>query len=165
RSWRDTDIRVGAAAAAAPTKIRAGGGFAAPGGGPPLPRSDLLADERVELLREDVLRDDADHLVHGAAVLEEDERRDRADPVLHGHLGVVVHVELADPGLPVVLAGDLLDGRRDDAAGPAPGGPEVHEDGLVALEHFLLKVGVGEDDVLRVVGHDTGGLGERMRWG
>ena len=47
--------------------------------------------------------------------------------------------------LSFVLLRQLVDERRDHAAGPAPGRPEVHEDGDVALEHLRLEGGVGHD--------------------
>src|SRR3954452_17268834 len=84
-------------------------------------------------------------LGHGAldalgllAVAEEDHRRDREDLVLRGRLLVVVDVELDDPQV-VAGLGDLLEGRRDDAARAAPGRPEVHEHRDVVLQHFRLE--------------------------
>ena len=62
----------------------------------------------------------------GCAVLEEDHRRDREDLVLRGGLLVLVDVEADDLDV-VALAVDLLEDRVDDAAGAAPGGPEVDQ--------------------------------------
>ena len=47
--------------------------------------------------------------------------------------------------LSVVLLRQLVDEGRDHAAGPAPGRPEVHENGNVALEHLSLEGGIGHD--------------------
>ena len=43
----------------------------------------------------------------------------------------------------LVLLGDLLHLRRDDLAGPAPGGPEVDDDGPLVLQDELLECLVG----------------------
>jgi hypothetical protein len=47
--------------------------------------------------------------------------------------------------LSCVLLRELVDERRDHAAGPAPGRPEVHENGDVALEHLSLEGGISHD--------------------
>src|SRR5690606_24307905 len=46
----------------------------------------------------------------------------------------------------VVLGGQFVQDRRDHFAGPAPFGPEVDQDGLVALEDQLLERLVGDLD-------------------
>lgn len=61
--------------------------------------------------------------------------------------------------LPRVFLSELVDEGSDHAARPAPGRPEVNEDGNVALEHLSLEGSVG---------HDGGGacevtIGERVR--
>ena len=74
-------------------------------------------------------------------VLEEDHGRDREDFVLSGGLLVLVDVDADD--LEVVALGvDLLEDRMDDAAGAAPGSPEVDEHGPLGLEDLGLEVGV-----------------------
>ena len=47
--------------------------------------------------------------------------------------------------LPRVLLSELVDEGSDHAARPAPGRPEVNEDGNVALEHLSLEGSVGHD--------------------
>ena len=58
----------------------------------------------------------ADDLADHLAVLEHEQRRDRAHVVLRRRLRVLVDVDLADLDLAGVLAGQLLDDRRDRAA-------------------------------------------------
>src|SRR4051794_31159074 len=60
------------------------------------------------------------------AVAEQDHRRDREHLILGRGLLVVIDVELHDPQV-ATLAGDLLEGRGDQAAWAAPGSPEVDE--------------------------------------
>ena len=88
------------------------------------------------------LRHRADDPLGGLAVLEQDHGRDREDLVLGGGLLVVVDVE-ADDLQVVALGVDLLEDRVDDAAGTAPGRPEVDEHGAVGVEHVGLEVRVG----------------------
>ena len=66
-------------------------------------------------------------------VLEEDQGRDREDLVLGGGLLVLVDVDADDPQV-LALSVNLLQDRVDDAAGTAPGRPEVNQNGAVGLE-------------------------------
>ena len=56
---------------------------------------------------------------------------------------VLIHVELHDAQV-LALGGDLLEHGGDDAAGTAPGSPEVDEHGLLGLDDLGLEVGVGD---------------------
>jgi hypothetical protein len=90
----------------------------------------------------EVGRDTGD-LVHQLAVLEHEHRRDAHDPVAAGDLAILIHVHLADPQAPLIFAGHLLEDRGRQAAGTAPGGPEIHQHGEIRSEHFGLKGIVG----------------------
>src|SRR5690606_16143050 len=79
---------------------------------------------------------------------------DGHDAVLGSRTRVLVDVQLDDLDLVSVLGGDGLEGRSDLTARTAPGGPEVHQNGLVALEDVLLEGIVGH--MLQGAGH--GGL-------
>src|SRR4029079_11572482 len=57
------------------------------------------------------------------------------------------------------LAGDLLQDRCDHAARPAPGRPEVDEDGVLGLEDVSLEARVGD------VGQGAGHGGAGAPWG
>ena len=63
---------------------------------------------------------------------------------VRGGLLVVVDVELDDLQRLAALAGDLLEHRRDHAARPAPGRPEVDEHRRVGLEDLGLEAVVGD---------------------
>ena len=89
--------------------------------------------------------DDALRLLAGS---EEGDRRDAHDLERVGDLRVLVDVDLHDVDRAVVLGGELLHLRRDQATRPAPGGPEVDEHGLVALEDLLLERRVTDRDRL-----------------
>jgi len=69
----------------------------------------------------------ADHLVHLAAVLEEEEGGHGAHGKLSGEIADLVHVDLEEHHVGVLLA-HLLDGGRDALARAAPRGKEVHHD-------------------------------------
>ena len=87
-------------------------------------------------------------LTHGAGVLTDDfavlvdeHRRDAANVVFGGDGGIFVHVVLGDHGAAVELFGSSVKRRGEHAAGAAPGGPEVDEDGLVGhVLHGVLKL-------------------------
>ncbi len=93
-------------------------------------------------------------LTHGAGVLTDDfavlvdeHRRDAANVVFGGDGGIFVHVVLGDHGAAVELFGSSVKRRGEHAAGAAPGGPEVDEDGLVGhVLHGVLKVGIGRGE-------------------
>lgn len=69
----------------------------------------------------------ADHLVHLAAVLEEEEGGHGAHGKLSGEIADLIHVDLEEHHVGVLLA-HLLDGGRDALARAAPRGKEVHHD-------------------------------------
>ena len=79
------------------------------------------------------------------AVLEIEQGRDVADAVLHGDVLAVIHVALGHDGLAVELGGHLVHGRGKDAAGAAPGGPEVDQDWLRRSEHLADIVRIDND--------------------
>ena len=54
---------------------------------------------------------------------------------LNGRIRVLVDVQLADRDLAGVVGRQRVDGRRQPLAGPAPLGPEVHEDRRAGLQH------------------------------
>src|SRR6476646_10305949 len=97
---------------------------------------------RLELLREARLRQSPDDLLRDLAVLEEDQRGDRHDSVLRSRLRVLVDVHLHDRQV-VALLIELLEMRSDDAAGAAPGRPEIDQHGLGRLEYLGGEVVVG----------------------
>ena len=121
-----------------------------------------LGDEVLEVADDRGLRLGADDGLGDLATLVHVQGRDGHDAVLGGRTRVLVDVELDDLDLVAVLGGDRLEGRRDLAARTAPGGPEVHQDGLVALEDVLLEGVVGH--VLQGAGHG-GLLSWLVRWG
>jgi len=110
-----------------------------------------LGEHRLELGLDLLLRVRPDDLVRRLAALEEDHRRDREHAVLRGGLLVLVDVELDDLQGAVALVGDLLEDRSDDAAGAAPGCPEVDQDRRLGLEDLSLEVVVG--DFVHRTGH------------
>src|SRR5208283_67596 len=73
--------------------------------------------------------------------LEEDHRRNREHLEASRRLRVLVDVQLDDPQLRA-LGGDLLEYRGDDAAGTAPGRPEVDEHRPFGLENLGVEIGV-----------------------
>src|SRR3954454_10898787 len=101
--------------------------------------SSELGEDRLELLLELALGERAADGVGDLAVLEDDHRRDGQDLVLGRGLLVVVDVELDDRQVLALLC-DLLEDWGDDAAGSAPGRPEVDEDGTLGLEDLRLEV-------------------------
>jgi hypothetical protein len=75
--------------------------------------------------------------------LEHEQRRDTAHAQLHGRIGVLVHVDLHDLHLAVVLGRKLFERGADLFAGAAPLGPEIDDDGNIRLAHFGIEGGVG----------------------
>src|SRR3954468_18860821 len=90
------------------------------------------------------LRRRADQLIRDLAVLEEEQGGDAHHVVLLRDILMRVDVELADLQLALVFGGELVDERRDGAAGPAPGGPEIDQDGLGGGQDLALEVFVGK---------------------
>ena len=88
-----------------------------------------------------------DELGDDLAVLERLHGRDALDPVARlRDARVGVRVELGQRDLPVARADGLLEHRRQRAARPAPGGPEVDDDGQLAraLDDVALEGLVGD---------------------
>ena len=77
----------------------------------------------------------------GLTAAEDGDRGDALDPVLHGEHLLGLHVDLGELELALALGHLGLDGRTEDAARSAPGGPEVDDDrDLVrALDHLALE--------------------------
>jgi hypothetical protein len=75
--------------------------------------------------------------------LEQEEGRNAANAESAGYVWILVDIQLSDDDLAIVLAGKLIDGRRQPAAGPAPLRPEINEHDLPAVD-CLLEVAVGQ---------------------
>ena len=101
----------------------------------------LVGQQRVEELLDLRRRLGADELGGELAVLERLHGRDPLDPERGGDVRVGVGVELGQRDLALALGDELLEHRRQLAAGPAPGGPEVddHRHLLGALDDVLLE--------------------------
>src|SRR5476651_1833702 len=84
------------------------------------------------------------------AVLEQQQGGDRADAVARRRHRVLVDIDLHHLELAAHVLGDLLERGADHAAGAAPFGPEVDEDGRIGFQDFLLEGSVGRFD-----GHGT----------
>src|SRR5579859_5409462 len=83
-----------------------------------------------------------DLLLH-LATLENKQSRDTAYSVTLRSDRAGVHVHFADLHFARISGGHLVPNGRQCFAGTAPGSPEVDHDRLLALKHFLVKVGVG----------------------
>ncbi len=83
--------------------------------------------------------------------LEQQESGDRLDPMTLGHGRAVIDVELPHHDLVGHDARELFDHGSDLTARTAPGGPEVDQHGLVALEHVTFEIRVGK--FLAVLSH------------
>src|SRR5881394_1699079 len=101
-----------------------------------------LGECRLELGLKAPLRHRPNDFLRDRPVLEEEQGGDREDFVLGGRLLVLVDVEADDLQI-VALGVDLLEDRMDDAAGAAPGGPEVDEHGAIGLEDVGFEVAIG----------------------
>src|SRR5690606_18313499 len=144
KAGRNPRRSLGASAPFTIRGMRPGGPFAAP------PNCGWLRLRTVQRSEVAVQKNSELRLRQGAhlagdhrAVLEEHQRGDAPHGVLGGGGGVLVHVQLPDLEPPLVVAGDLVENRRDHLAGAAPFGPVVHEDRNVRLEHVLLERVVG----------------------
>src|SRR6185437_3156847 len=87
-----------------------------------------------------VLRHIAHDLLGHLAALEQQQSRNPADSVPHRRGGIRVHVHLHHLQLAVVVRGHLIHYWRQRAARAAPRRPEVHQNRLLRLQYFLLKV-------------------------
>ena len=98
-------------------------------------RSNRGGDPLLELL----LRRGADLARGHLAVLEDHQRRDRHDAVFRGGVRAFVDIELDDLDLVAERAGNLVQRRRDHAAGAAPFRPEIDDNRAAGLENFALE--------------------------
>src|SRR3954471_23590453 len=123
-------------------------------------------DIAVKKCRQLRLRERTDARGLDIAVLEEHQRRDAADAELRRHHLVLVDVDLGDLQASAVLAGHLVQDRRDGLARSAPFGPVVHQHGGIGLQHFGLERVVG-NMAYRGTAHGSfrGGLAEPPLWG
>ena len=92
-----------------------------------------------EHLENEILRTHADALTGDLAVLEHEQRGDAHHAELTGELGLVVHVDLADLDVGILVR-DLIHNGGEHLAGAAPGRPEVHQNGLVRLQNLSLEI-------------------------
>jgi hypothetical protein len=69
----------------------------------------------------------ADKSINFLSVLENKQRRDALYAETPGGRLIRIHIEFADADLSAELFGQLLDDRRDHAARPAPGCPEIDQ--------------------------------------
>src|SRR3977135_2547529 len=100
--------------------------------------SDRGGDPLLQLL----LRRGADLARGHLAALEDHQGRDRHHTVFRGRLRALVDVQLHDLDLVAHHAGNLVERRRDHAAGAAPFGPEIDHDRAGRVEHFGVEIGV-----------------------
>ena len=84
-------------------------------------------------------------LTHQLALLEHQQGGDAHHPELRRQVRLLVHVHLAHLYIGALL-GYLVHHRAQHPAGAAPAGPEVQQNGLFAVEHFLCKVFLGNVD-------------------
>ena len=112
----------------------------------PPPPAPVLGDHPVEELADRGCRLRADEACHRLAVREDGDGRDALDAVAGGDLLLGVDVDLRELDLLRALRDLGLDRRAEGAARPAPGGPEVDDDGMLlgALDHVLLEGGGGD---------------------
>src|SRR3990170_6439258 len=85
------------------------------------------------------LRHVADDPLHQLPALEDAKRGNAHDAELHRQVLVVVHINLGDFQLPLVLPGEVFDDGRDQAARATPLGPEVHQDRGLRLHDLLIE--------------------------
>jgi|GEM_PF-837391 len=93
-------------------------------------------------------------LEHDHLFAEDHQRGNRADAEVPGQRLLLVGVDLDELDVRV-LVGDLLEHRREAAAGAAPRRPEIHQhrSRRGALDDGLHEVLVGRDDLVRAVCH------------
>ena len=88
------------------------------------------------------LRHSSNDCIHLLAILEDHYSRDAANTVLSSDARALVSVKLKALQLAGVLLSNLIDQRRNHAAGPAPWGPEIDKDGNIAFENEALECSV-----------------------
>src|SRR5262245_10652976 len=103
-------------------------------------------DMLLDLPLENGLRHRTDDGVYVPAVLEEEYAWNRANVEAHGRALIAVHVQLGNPGLAGIFAGQLVQDRRHDLAGAAPRRPEVYQHEPRRLLDLAGKSGVGDFD-------------------
>src|SRR5690348_7497807 len=81
-----------------------------------------------------------DEAVNFYAVLEKHHRRDGLDAIGHGRALVLIGIHLRKGDFPFIIIAQPLVDRRDSAAGRAPGGPEIYDNGNVGFENFGLEI-------------------------
>ena len=108
-------------------------------------RSELHADLRTQCGFVGKTYIGVDHL----ASLEKYHSGNGAHAVLGGDFAGIIDIDLGDGELAGELLGEVLKQGRDGLAGPAPRGPEVHQDRSGRLGDGIGKSGGGElGDVL-----------------
>ena len=96
------------------------------------------------------LRTCADSLTNQLTVLEQQQGGDAHDAELGGQIGLLVHIDLAHLDVGALL-GHLVHDGAQHPAGAAPGGLEIEQDGLSALQHLGLKVFFRDGDDCHIV--------------
>jgi hypothetical protein len=97
--------------------------------------------ERFKSAEQIFLAHDARDLIADTAVFEKQERRDRADVVFESETLVIVYIYLRYLDRIGFFARNFLQQGRDHFAWPAPFGPKIDDDRLVALHDFPIEVG------------------------
>ena len=92
----------------------------------------------------------ADGLTNQLTVLEQQQGGDAHDAELGGQIGLLVHIDLAHLDVGALL-GHLVHDGAQHPAGAAPGGPEIEQDRLSALQHLGLKVFFRDGDDCHIV--------------
>src|SRR5690606_9337517 len=82
----------------------------------------------------------AHRLVRQLPLLEENQRRYAHDVVPRWDVMVLIDIQLAELQLARKLVGQLVHDGPDLAAGAAPRGPEIDDNGETGLEHLLVEV-------------------------
>jgi hypothetical protein len=83
--------------------------------------------------------DCANFLLHHPAFLENQQCRDAANLVTAGRLNIRVHIYFADLDSASIFRSDLIDRRTHLSTRAAPFCPEVNQNRLRRLQHFLIK--------------------------
>ena len=97
------------------------------------------------------LADGADLGSLNLAVLEQQQGRDAANLETRGGLLVVVDIDLDHLDPSRIFIGQLVHQRSDHLARATPFGPEIDQNGHIALQHFGLEIGLV--DMKHLVAH------------
>src|ERR1700674_3235390 len=115
----------------------------------PEPRTTTLRVANLEMLVDDLLQvillGEADDGFDDLAPFEEQQCRDAANLEREGGIWIVVHVQLAHRHFAGVIGRQRIDGRRQALAGPAPFGPEIHQNRVAGLQHGFVEIGVSQN--------------------